>query len=67
MGLWIHVIIYIAKHGYDVVEVFNRYYCQVDTTLAKPIQDIQMQRNVRFYFCLDCIINNDIVHVYGPH
>ena len=67
MGVWVNVVIHIARHGYSVVEVFNRYYYQVDPHTAKVTQEEQLQRNVRFYFCLDCIASDDKVHMFDPH
>ena len=67
MGIWENVVIHIARHGYSVVEVFNKYYYQVDINTAKITRDMQIQKNVRFYFCLDCITGNDKLHVFDPH
>ena len=67
MGIWVNIVIHIARHGYDVVEVFNRYYYRVGLHTVKATQDEPLQRNVRFYFCLNCITGGEKLHVFDPY
>ena len=66
MGLWVNVVIHVARHGYQVVEVFHQYYYQV-TDAKTLMNEVSIQRNVRFYFCLDCIATNDTIHMFNAH
>ena len=64
MGIWINITIHIPQHGLESVEMYNMYFYQVPHTKTASSNQ-QLQRNVRFYFCLDWIANDDKLHM-GP-